>query len=76
MHLAVPVRLSVRFLCLSVSVWGSALPSAAKSDRSHYQSKVFVYVSVIRMLMWIIARMRSIGFYFTRSFTLLVCSLY
>ncbi len=40
---------------------GSALPSAAKSKKSHYQFKVFVYVSVISGRMRIIARMRSIG---------------
>ena len=35
---------------------GSALPSTAKSNRSHYQSKVFVCVSVISGCMRIIAR--------------------
>ncbi len=40
----------------------SALPSAAKSNKSHYQSKVIVCVSVISWRMRIIARMRSIGF--------------
>ncbi len=40
---------------------GSALPSAAKSKKSHYQFKVFVCVSVISGSMRIIARMRSIG---------------
>ncbi len=44
-----------------VDIRGSALPSAAKSIRSDYQSKVFVCVSVIRGHIWIIARMRSIG---------------
>ncbi len=37
------------------------LPSAAKSIRSHYQSKVFVCVSVIRGRIRIIVRLRSIG---------------
>ncbi len=40
----------------------STLPSAAKSNKSHYQSKVFVCVSVISWHMWIILQMRSIGF--------------
>ncbi len=40
---------------------GSALPSAAKSNKSHYQYKVFVCVSVIIGRVRIIARMRSIG---------------
>ncbi len=44
-----PVRLSV---CL----WRSALRTAAKSDRSYYQSKVFVCVSVISRRMQIVAR--------------------
>ncbi len=38
----------------------SALPSAAKSNKSHYQFKVFVCVSVISGRMPIIVRMRSI----------------
>ncbi len=46
----------------AVDIRGSALPSAAKSDGSHYQSKVFVCVSVFSRHMRIIARMRSIGF--------------
>ncbi len=40
---------------------GSALPSAAKGNKSHYQFKVFVCASVISGRMRIIARMRSIG---------------
>ncbi len=40
---------------------GSALPSAAKSNKSHYEFKVFVCVSVISGRKWIITRMRSIG---------------
>ncbi len=40
---------------------GSALPSAAKSIKSHYQFKVFVCVSAISGRMWIIARMQLIG---------------
>ncbi len=46
----------------AVDIRGSALPSAAKSNKSHYQSKVFVSVSVISGRMRIIVRMRSIGF--------------
>ncbi len=46
----------------AVDIRGSALPSAAKGNKSHYQSKVFVCVSVISRHMRIIARMRSIGF--------------
>ena len=34
----------------AVHIMGSALPSAAKSNKSHYQSEVFVCVSVIREL--------------------------
>ena len=66
------VRLSIRLsVCLFVCLFtlsrlnrfrGSALPSAVKSNRSHYQSKVSVYVSVISRHMRISARMRSIGF--------------
>ena len=39
---------------------GSALPSAAKSNKSH-QFKVYVCVSVISGHMRIVTRMRSIG---------------
>ncbi len=39
----------------AVDIRGSALPRAAKSNKSHYQSKVFVCVSVIRGRMRIIA---------------------
>ncbi len=46
----------------AVDIRGSALPSAVKSNESHYQSKVFVCVSVISWRMRIIAWMRSIGF--------------
>ncbi len=46
----------------AVDIGGSALPSAANSNKRHYQSKVFVCVSVISRRMRIIARMRSIGF--------------
>ncbi len=45
----------------AVDIRGSALPSAAKSNKSHYQSRVFVCVSVIGRHIGIIARMRSIG---------------
>ncbi len=68
MHLVASVCLSVRpSVCPFVLSWlnrlirGSALSSAAKSNKSHYQSKVFVCVSVIRGRILIIARMRSIG---------------
>ena len=47
----------------AVDIRGSALPSAAKGNKSHYQFKVFVCVSVVSRHMRIIARMRSIGFY-------------
>ncbi len=50
------------FWCAAVDIRGLALSSAAKSIKSHYQSKVFVCVSVIRGCIRIIARMRSIGF--------------
>ncbi len=46
----------------AVDIRGSALPSAAKSNKSHYQSRVFVCVSVIRGRIRIITRMWSIGF--------------
>ncbi len=48
--------------CLTYNLRGSTLPSVAKSSNPHYQSKVFVCVSLIGGRMWIIARMRSIGF--------------
>ncbi len=50
------------FWCAAVDIRGSALPSATKSNKSHYQHEVFVCVSVISWRMRIIARMRSIGF--------------
>ncbi len=46
----------------AVNIRGSALPSAAKSNNHHYQSKVIVCVSVMIGRMQIIARMRSMGF--------------
>ncbi len=46
----------------AVDIRGSALPSAARSNKSHHQSKVFVCVSIIMGRILIIARMRSIGF--------------
>ena len=46
----------------AIEIRGSALPSAAKSNKSHYQSKVFVCVSLISGCMQIIGQMRSIGF--------------
>ncbi len=48
------------FWCAAVDNRGSALPSAEKGNRSHYQFKVFVCVSLITGHMRIIARMRSI----------------
>ena len=45
----------------AVDIRGSALPSAAKSNKSHYQSKVFVCVSVIRGRIQRIVRTGSIG---------------
>ncbi len=47
------------FWCAAVNIRDS---SAVKSNKSHYQSKVFVCVSVISWCMWIIERMWSIGF--------------
>ncbi len=59
MHLVASVCLSV---CLSVRLSVlSALPSAEKGNRSHYQFGMFVCVSLISGRMRIIARMRSIG---------------
>ncbi len=46
-----------------VDIRGSALPSAAKSNRGLYQSKVFVCMFVISGHVRVIARMRLIGFY-------------
>ncbi len=37
----------------AVDIRGSALPSVAKSNKNHYQSKVFVSVPIIRGLIWI-----------------------
>ncbi len=59
-HPSVYIRL---FVCaLPTDIRGSALLSAAKSNRSHYQPKVFVCVSVIRQHIRIIVQMQSIGF--------------
>ena len=55
-------RVKVKFWCAAVDIRGSAVPSAAKSNKSHYQSKVFVCVSVIRGCIQIIAWIQSIGF--------------
>ena len=60
MYLVASVRPSVRLRKLYIG--GSALPSAVKSNKSHYQSKVFVCVSIISGRIRIIARMQSIGF--------------
>ncbi len=57
------------FWCAAVDNRGSALPSAAKSNKSHYQVKVFVCVSIISGHMRIIARMRSIGVLIIPCFT-------
>ncbi len=46
----------------AVDIRGSALSSVVKSNKSYYQSKVFVCVSVISGHMRIIARMRSVSF--------------
>ncbi len=46
----------------AVDTRGSALLSAANINRSHYQFKVFVCVSVISGRVRIIARMWTIGF--------------
>ncbi len=56
------IRPSVRF-CL-------ALPSAARSNESHYQSIKCLSVSVIRGRIWIITRMQSISFYFCAQLAL------
>ncbi len=54
------VRLSV---CPFVRVIrSSALPSAAKSNKGHYQFRVLVCVSVISGRMRIITRMQSVSF--------------
>ena len=45
-----------------VDIRGSAFLSAVKSNKNHYQSKVFVCVSIISGHMRIIVRMQSIGF--------------
>ena len=55
-------RVFVSMVAAPLDIRGSALPSALKSNNSHYQSEVFVCVSVISRRMRIIARMRSIGF--------------
>ncbi len=47
---------------LAADIRGSALPGAAKSNKSLYQSMVFVCVSVMSGRMWIIAQMQLIGF--------------
>ena len=47
---------------VAVDIRGSASQSAAESNKRHYQSKVFVCVSVTRGHIPIIVRMRSISF--------------
>ncbi len=54
-------KVKINFQRAVVNIRGSALPSAAQSNRSHYQFKAFVCVSLISGRMRIIARMRSIG---------------
>ncbi len=54
-------RSSSNFPRAAVDIRGSALPCAAKSNKSHYQFKVFVCVSVISGRMRIIVQRRSIG---------------
>ncbi len=55
-------------ICPSINAL-SALPSAAKSNNPHYQSKVFVSVSVVVIgRMQIIAWMQLISFYFHLCF--------
>ncbi len=44
----------------AVDIRGSALPSAAKGNKSHYQSKVFVCVSLISGHMQIIANLKKV----------------
>ncbi len=56
------------FWLAAVDNRGSALPSAAKSNKSQYQFKMFVCASVISGRMRIIAHMRSIGVLITCSF--------
>ncbi len=46
----------------AVNIRGSIFPSAAKSIKRQYHSKVLVCVSVIRGHIPIIAQMQSIGF--------------
>ena len=48
--------------CVAVDIRGLALLSASKSNKRHYQSKVFVNVSVISGCMRIIKPMQSIDF--------------
>ncbi len=55
-------RSKSNFWCAAVNIRGSAWPSGVKSNKSHYQYKVFVCVLVISGHMRIIAQMRSIGF--------------
>ncbi len=57
MYLVASVRLSVR-----PSVRPSVSSLTVKSNKNHYQSKMFVCVSIISGRMRITARMRSIGF--------------
>ncbi len=56
---SVTAELYTVFWRAAVDIRGSALPSAAKSNKSHYQFKVFLCVSLISGRMRIIVRMRS-----------------
>ncbi len=49
------------FQCTAVNMRDSALPSAAKSKKSHYQSEVFVCVSVISGYTWMRAIQKKVG---------------
>ena len=53
------VKVKVIFGRAAVDIRSSALPSAVKGNKSHYESKVFVCVSIISGRMRIIAQMRS-----------------
>ena len=63
MYVRPSVCVSVRDLQIEpFDLRGSALLSAVKSNKSHYQSEMFVCVSVTSGHMQIIARMQSSGF--------------
>ncbi len=62
MHLLASEPFDLRPSSFVIDIRGLALPSAAKTNKSHYQSKVFVCVSLISGCMQIILWMRSIRF--------------